>query len=270
MKDLTHLQEDEEFQKKLNSYKNHYNSKNDELIEKYNTSIVALTDFPNSKNFENVWTELKEIFHEKQEMRCAICEKELNDVYSQDIEHYRPKTHYWWIAYDPSNYYLSCGECNRSYKKTHFPLYKDQTPVSYESKEEIKNEIALLLNPRFDRPNEYFKLIFIIHSSTEKGIAILKSRRKIGKVKKAKADKTIEVFNLDLNSYETVTDRSRFSLLNKFYDDLIDIAKSRLTDNKKKFDKVLIKKLKERPELKTLDLLKLILNKQVEVCSLII
>ena len=57
--------------------------------------------------------------------------------------------------------------------------------------------------------------------------------------------------------------------LNKYYDELFEIAQARLTmQDKNQFNDFLVSKLNQRQELKTLDLLKLILKKQVIINTL--
>jgi hypothetical protein len=38
------------------------------------------------------------------------------------VEHYRPKSVYWWLAYCYDNYVYSCQICNQSYKGANFPI----------------------------------------------------------------------------------------------------------------------------------------------------
>jgi len=42
---------------------------------------------------------------------CVYCEKDLTDN-TPHVEHFRPKSHYWWLAYSWDNLFLSCEECN--------------------------------------------------------------------------------------------------------------------------------------------------------------
>jgi len=269
MKDLTKLKNDCLFQGRLRKFeKTHFEKETNEITGKYELAITNNQKFPDKNDFNSVWSELKGLYFERQDGRCCICEKELNDIYSQDIEHYRPKSHYWWLAYNTENYYLCCAECNRSYKKEKFPLANNQNKTTYTNRKEIESEKPLLLNPMNDNPNDYFQLVFIIHSTTNKGIAILQSKSDLNTFLKKRADKTIEIYNLDLHSYRTDTDKSRFNLLNKYYNDLFEIAKAKKLKSDKEFKGTLLQKVKERPELKTLDLLKLIINNQVIINTL--
>ncbi len=263
MKDLTKLNDDCLFQGRLRKFaKTYFVKETKKIAEKHQISIISGQDFPKTNDFINVWTNLKELYYTKQNNRCAICEKEINDIYSADIEHYRPKSYYWWLAYNPTNYYLSCAECNRSYKKERFPC---RSQVAYTERKEIGNEVPLLFNPTLENFNLHVRLIFIIHPTTNKGIAILQSNSENTLIKE-KTETTINVYNLDLHSYKTKTDKSRFDLLHKYYNDLFEIAKARLELDKIYFYEFLKNKIKnERPELKSLDLLKLITSKQFEI-----
>ena len=54
--------------------------------------------------------------------KCAYCETPTSVVAFGDVEHYRPKSKYWWLAYCYDNYLASCQLCNQKYKKAKFPL----------------------------------------------------------------------------------------------------------------------------------------------------
>jgi hypothetical protein len=41
-----------------------------------------------------------------------------------DVEHFRPKSHYWWLAYCYDNYVFACQLCNQSFKGDEFPVNK--------------------------------------------------------------------------------------------------------------------------------------------------
>ena len=54
--------------------------------------------------------------------KCAYCEAPTDAVAHGDVEHFRPKSHYWWLAFCFDNYLYSCQICNQSYKSNHFPV----------------------------------------------------------------------------------------------------------------------------------------------------
>jgi hypothetical protein len=43
-----------------------------------------------------------------------------------DVEHYRPKSIYWWLAYCYDNYLVSCQICNEVFKRDKFPIAGNQ------------------------------------------------------------------------------------------------------------------------------------------------
>ena len=118
------------------------------------------------------------------EGKCAYCEAPTSVVAYGDVEHYRPKSIYWWLAYSYDNYLASCVLCNQKYKKDHFPIQNSRmqgpeiqedtpdccienrageiTPDPLDKKKSndfiflYKQEGPLLLNPYFDCPERYF------------------------------------------------------------------------------------------------------------------
>lgn len=69
---------------------------------------------------------LIDIFDEK----CAFCECNTAMGAAYDVEHYRPKATYFWLAYEWTNLLLACQICNREYKKDQFPVSPDQATLS--------------------------------------------------------------------------------------------------------------------------------------------
>jgi hypothetical protein len=56
--------------------------------------------------------------------KCAYCEANTEVVAHGDVEHYRPKSIYWWLAYTYDNYLYACQICNQIYKSDNFPFGK--------------------------------------------------------------------------------------------------------------------------------------------------
>jgi len=48
--------------------------------------------------------------------KCAYCETPTAVIAYGDVEHYRPKSKYWWLAYVYDNYLASCTVCNQRFK----------------------------------------------------------------------------------------------------------------------------------------------------------
>ena len=134
------------------------------------------------------WKQSKDQLLVESNNKCAYCETPTRVVMYGDVEHFRPKSIYWWLAYSYENYLPSCGACNQEYKKDFFELVdktKQLKGVAIPSTmtdaalntlaptltvdpvndthgmpiksflKELKKEKALLINPYFDDPATY-------------------------------------------------------------------------------------------------------------------
>ena len=72
---------------------------------------------------EKLWGALKELLKAESGGKCAYCEAPTSLVAYGDVEHVRPKSEYWWLAYCYDNYVFACQLCNQKYKKTKFPIH---------------------------------------------------------------------------------------------------------------------------------------------------
>jgi uncharacterized protein (TIGR02646 family) len=67
--------------------------------------------------------------------KCCFCESKISHVGADDVEHFRPKAGfrqqrrdplarpgYYWLAYEWTNLYLACRDCNTRHKQNLFPL----------------------------------------------------------------------------------------------------------------------------------------------------
>lgn len=97
---------------------------------------------------------------------CAYCNKSLAEYSDSEVEHFRPKGSvkedpghggYWWLAYEFSNYLLSCRSCNGSRTKgSRFPLRSPGSArVTFETRTQLPEEQRLLLDPAFDPVDEW-------------------------------------------------------------------------------------------------------------------
>ncbi len=68
------------------------------------------------------WTEAKKQLRIKSVGKCAYCETNVLVAAHGDVEHFRPKSTYWWLAYCYDNYLFACQICNQTYKSDHFPV----------------------------------------------------------------------------------------------------------------------------------------------------
>lgn len=68
---------------------------------------------------------------ELQHHKCCYCECRIDRSYS-DVEHFRPLSRYWWLAYAWENLLLACKFCNQTAKRDHFELMPGCLPLQPE------------------------------------------------------------------------------------------------------------------------------------------
>lgn len=68
------------------------------------------------------WKKMKPALKRDSFDKCAYCEASTADVAHGDVEHFRPKSVYWWLALCVDNYVFSCQLCNQTYKGDDFPI----------------------------------------------------------------------------------------------------------------------------------------------------
>lgn len=136
--------------------------------------------------------------------KCAYCEADTQVVAHGDVEHYRPKSTYWWLAYTYDNYLFACQICNQTYKSDNFPIAGAIYPVpnlnplstdadidflcgkispdpidillDYQLTTYLNAHVAekaLLLNPYFDDPVQY---IAYLCSDDKEEVAIVAAK----------------------------------------------------------------------------------------------
>jgi uncharacterized protein (TIGR02646 family) len=109
--------------------------------------------------------------------KCCYCETPLDA--NSEVEHWRPKSRYYWLAYSWDNLFLSCGFCNKK-KGDAFPLDNPAARAMHHGMS-IANETPSILKPDGDQdPREHIKF----HGDRPEGLTEL-------------GRKTIEVLGLD-------------------------------------------------------------------------
>lgn len=113
---------------------------------------------------------LEKLFHHK----CAYCESKYAHTMPMDVEHFRPKSIYYWLAADWDNLLPSCIDCNRERyqttqngtiiktgKQDHFPLLGKTPPLNDTDHSNFnlteEENYRQLLQPCIDNPEEYLK-----------------------------------------------------------------------------------------------------------------
>jgi hypothetical protein len=132
----------------------------------------------------SVWKKAKPQLLIESVDKCSYCEAPISAVSYGDVEHYRPKSKYWWLAYCVDNYLASCAICNQRFKKARFPyrnskmrapivrknstdtylgnLSENLVPDPLDTAEVAafetmhRDERPLLLNPYVDNPESFF------------------------------------------------------------------------------------------------------------------
>lgn len=70
-----------------------------------------------------VWGAAKPQLRRESTGKCAYCESPTDTVAHGDVEHFRPKSVYWWLAYCYDNYVFACQVCNQVFKRDAFPVH---------------------------------------------------------------------------------------------------------------------------------------------------
>ncbi len=163
--------------------------------QQYEISGTAPKLFPEHWNRADV----KGLLRAMQGRVCAYCESELN---GEDVEHFRPKATpeddpahggYWWLAYEPSNYFLSCPTCNRIRKRTSFPLLPGAIRCEYDTRDQINDEKRVLLDPGNDPVEDLLTI------GAEDIDARLIPVPDLGADQLSKVQQTIDLLGLNLN-----------------------------------------------------------------------
>ncbi len=117
-----------------------------------------------SRLFEPITKEIASVFNRK----CAYCESSIGATSVNTIDTFRPKSgsrnlnnefspeHYWWLAYEWENLYLSCQLCNVKYKRDWFPVEGIRAMVTAKGAL-LQNEKPLLVDPCIDIPEEHLQ-----------------------------------------------------------------------------------------------------------------
>ncbi len=88
---------------------------------KLNSNINAVLN-------SSIWGEAKKQLLTESKDKCAYCETPVAVVDYGDVEHFRPKSIYWWLAYCYENYLPSCAICNQRYKRDNFRIQNSRMP----------------------------------------------------------------------------------------------------------------------------------------------
>ncbi len=160
---------------------------------------------------KSVLSELTALYNGK----CAYCETKTTDL---QIDHYRPKDKYPWLANEWSNLLPVCEDCNNA-KRNKFPIDNRKVEPENKNAEILIKEEPIIINPEIDTAENhfYFNKGGLIYGHTNRG------------------RKTVDI--LDLNRASLIKERK------KLYDFFFEGLKNNII--KEKRDKNYYKNLKE-------------------------
>nr|WP_255701697.1 hypothetical protein [Bordetella sp. LUAb4] len=75
------------------------------------------------------WKKIKPVLLADSFGKCGYCEAPTSAVAYGDVEHFRPKSVYWWLALCVDNYVFACQICNQMHKKDEFPISGKRLPA---------------------------------------------------------------------------------------------------------------------------------------------
>jgi len=98
------------------------------------------------------WKKTKDFLKEETADKCAYCEANTAVVAHGDVEHFRPKSTYWWLALCVDNYVYSCQICNQTHKGDGFPiagkkLRQPRLPAEFPTTEAAIKKLAMRIAP---------------------------------------------------------------------------------------------------------------------------
>lgn len=154
---------------------------------------------------------LKNIYHQK----CAFCEQKIIECKdnnledcSSTVEHYRPKSRYYWLAYSWDNLLWCCRECNQN-KANKFETVKSQ--VEYEESFKDKIHISTKNYQEIEEPK-------MIHPELESIRDVLNFFNGIIDSEDERVKYTIEVCGLD----RADLNEKRQTIIDNFIEAVVD------------------------------------------------
>jgi len=153
------------------------------------------------KTFTGHWTnpDVRGALLAMQGWVCAYCGVDL-EQHAFDVEHFRPKGNvtddpghegYWWLAYEFSNYLLSCTACNQKQKIDKFPLLPGGVRATAATRDQVKTELRALIDPAADPVED------LIEIDTSDKLARLRPKPGITPSQEAAVKETIRMLRLN-------------------------------------------------------------------------
>lgn len=105
----------------------------------------------------DAYSAFKGVLAERQRKKCCYCERIVTASFN-DVEHYRPFSRYWWLAWTWENLLFACAPCNRSGKNDAFPLAPGSTALQF-GELPPGAELPLMLDPVTDDPRRHIRFL---------------------------------------------------------------------------------------------------------------
>lgn len=122
-----------------------------------NESYIDKGRYNNRYKTDDIRTALKDIYHNK----CAYCEQKIEQY---QVEHFRPKKVYYWLAFSWDNLLMGCATCNQ-HKGINFAIDGDKfefvnseeniNAINTSSSDCDSTELPRFVNPEVTNPYGY-------------------------------------------------------------------------------------------------------------------
>lgn len=164
------------------------------------------------KNGANKWSPVKDELTALIGNKCWYTEVELLGA-PLTVDHFRPQTHYWFLALDPSNFRIACSFSNSPY---HNPLYGcaggkgDEFPLlghvgRAKGKSRLRRESPVLLDPC--NADDCKLIVF-----QETGRPIVNPQFKGNPVAVERVQKSLILFNIDHPDFNSKREQLYFDI----------------------------------------------------------
>ena len=98
-----------------------------------NSAYIYEAKYDSRYKHKDIKDALKKIYHRK----CAFCEQRIEQF---DVEHFRPKSIYYWLAFSWDNLLFACSTCN-THKLNHFETLQNKATYQTQDLDNI-HELA--------------------------------------------------------------------------------------------------------------------------------
>jgi uncharacterized protein (TIGR02646 family) len=132
-----------------------------EWLDDASTALAAVASADEAQRasviaeYQKIWGRLKDDLRALSHEKCWYCET-TNVRADNAVDHFRPKSRYWWLAFEWTNYRFICTFCNSKRKTARTAGGKgDEFPLADEamrgSREQgLDREVPMLLDPTSD------------------------------------------------------------------------------------------------------------------------